>query len=119
MLYTLLGLCVLFGVAALCRFLTAISSREGSDTSKLEAFRMLSEFSAEDVQHLKEENAVMRNLLLDMVENEASLFEVTDPAERSRRSKCRIARRRELFGEAVMVLDKDAAPRVRIALLTE
>jgi hypothetical protein len=51
---------------------------------------------------------VMRNLLIDMVENEASLAHATQmsEAEKTRAMEARTHRRRELFGEAIAALQK-------------
>lgn len=86
---------------------------------RVTARRLLDELRADDIAGLKEQNAVMRNLLLDIVENEASLVGVGSDAlgEQSRRYKDRLARRRELYGEAVVLLDGDAAPVIRIRVL--
>ena len=63
-----------------------------------------------EVMHLREQNMVMRNLLLDMVENEAS-FETNQPkTEQARAFSARIQRRREIFGEAVFVLQQGERP---------
>ncbi len=59
-----------------------------------------------EIESLREENGVMRNLLIDIVENEASLAnaaEMTD-AQRSHALKARTQRRRELFGEALLAI---------------
>jgi hypothetical protein len=71
----------------------------------------------EEMKRLQEESTVMRNILLDMVENEASLMginEQTPPAVKSRRLEARTARRRELFGEAMVVLQKGPPRQIRI-----
>jgi len=119
MLYTFLGLCALIGAAASCRFLAARISAVDCDLWELEARRLLGDLRADEVETLKEENAIMRNLLLDIVENEASLANCNSAAERTLRSKQRTARRRELFGEAIVLLDKSAAPKIRLPQLTQ
>ncbi len=57
---------------------------------------------------LREENGVMRNLLIDMVENEASLAVATrmSEVERNRAINARTTRRKEVFGEAILVLQQ-------------
>ncbi len=61
-----------------------------------------------EIGSLKEENGVMRNLLIDMVENEASLAKAAEmtEAQRSRAITARTRRRRELFGEALLAIRK-------------
>jgi len=61
-----------------------------------------------ELYRLREENGVMRNLLIDMVENEASLADATtmSEVERTRATNARTLRRREVFGEAILVLQQ-------------
>lgn len=61
---------------------------------------------AVEVLDLREENGVMRNLLLDIAENEATANVVNDLPEQilTRISSNRIARRRELLAEVDAVL---------------
>ncbi len=61
-----------------------------------------------ELYRLREENGVMRNLLIDMVENEASLADATtmSEVERTRAANARTLRRREVFGEAILVLQQ-------------
>lgn len=112
MIYVVLGIVVLIVAFAACRHLA--SRVHLADNDLLEARELLEDLRADEIDHLKEENAVMRNLLLDFVENEASLANISCPMERSLRGRSRIARRRELFGEAVVFLDKSAAPTIKI-----
>ncbi|PZM10884.1 hypothetical protein [Rhizobium tubonense] len=61
------------------------------------------------LNRLKEENVVMRNLLIDMIENETSVPTATSspPSEEQARAiNARIRRRREIFGEAIFVLQQ-------------
>lgn len=61
---------------------------------------------ASEVMDLREENGVMRNLLMDIAENEATAKVVNDLPEQvlTRISSNRIARRRELLAEVDAVL---------------
>jgi hypothetical protein len=61
---------------------------------------------ATEVLDLREENGVMRNLLMDIAENEATANVVNDLPEQvmTRISSNRIARRRELLAEVDAVL---------------
>jgi hypothetical protein len=63
-----------------------------------------------EVMHLREQNAVMRNLLLDMVENETSVATDQTKSEQARALSARTKRRREIFGEAVFVLQQNERP---------
>ncbi len=61
-----------------------------------------------ELYRLREENGVMRNLLIDMVENEASLADATtmSEVERTRAANAQTLRRREVFGEAILLLQQ-------------
>jgi hypothetical protein len=61
-----------------------------------------------ELLHLREQNGVLRNLLIDMLENEGSVAPALtkSPTEQDRVMKGRIQRRREIFGEAVFVLQQ-------------
>ena len=65
-----------------------------------------------EMQEIREANAVMRNLLIDMVENEASAAPTDiQTADQERAYKLRHQRRREIFGEAVFVLQRTEGAR--------
>ena len=66
-----------------------------------------------ELDNLREQNLVMRNLLIDMLENEGTvaLVATTTPAEQERAIKARIHRRREIFGEAVFALQQISSSR--------
>ncbi|MGO6895442.1 hypothetical protein ACCT15_16205 [Rhizobium ruizarguesonis] len=61
---------------------------------------------ARELARLREDNGVMRNLLIDIVENDANprILATVSPEEKSRLRADRIKRHRELFAEAVFVL---------------
>jgi hypothetical protein len=61
-----------------------------------------------ELVRLREENGVMRNLLIDMVENEASLPVAAKMSEvqRNRAINARTKRRKEVLGEAILVLQQ-------------
>jgi len=86
---------------------------------ELFARRAADSTAAEVLDELREENLVMRNLIFDMVENEASLMKARTSEERARCHVSRVSRRRELFGEAVVILDRSAGPIVHIPHLVE
>ena len=113
--YLVFGLAI--ALVILCFTLRRVKTRARENdrqSLELEARQMLGDFCSEDVEHLREENAIMRNLLLDIIENEASLANTRCPVELRLRSINRTARRRELFGEAVVFLDRSAAPEIRL-----
>ncbi|NKL21816.1 hypothetical protein [Rhizobium leguminosarum] len=110
MLPILLVICAAISTFFIARFFAA---RTRLSEKAIE--QMISEKLAESpltvqLAHLREENGVMRNLLIDMVENEASLATAAEMTEfqRSQAVISRTVRRRELFGEALLVLRKTA-----------
>ncbi|MDZ7872469.1 MAG: hypothetical protein U5N27_04410 [Rhizobium sp.] len=62
-----------------------------------------------ELSHFKEQNAVMRNLLLDLVENEASIAGIVSETDKAVALNARTQRRREIFGEAVFLLQQTAS----------
>ncbi|MGB8286577.1 hypothetical protein ELI48_11530 [Rhizobium ruizarguesonis] len=106
MLYLCLAVCAMFLTFSFGRYLSARTrlvekTIDETITRKLSASPIKIELA-----RLKEENGVMRNLLTDMVENEASLAQAShmSEADRARAIDSRTARRREIFGEALLVL---------------
>ncbi|WP_426231729.1 hypothetical protein [Pararhizobium sp. DWP3-4] len=61
-----------------------------------------------ELSRLREQNGVMRNLLIDMLENEGPVVSAVakTPSEQDRAAKARVQRRREIFGEAVFALQQ-------------
>jgi hypothetical protein len=108
MLLLSLSLCAMVCTFVVARFF-AVKTRfvekniDAAITRKLSA----SPFNVE-INRLREQNGVMRNLLIDMLENEGTvvLDATTTPAEQERAMKARIQRRREIFGEAVFALQQ-------------
>lgn len=117
MFYVVLSLC-----AVICTFFfsrhQAVKTRlVEKNINEVIARKLLTSKHSVELNRLRDENGVMRNLIIDMVENEASLMGISDktPAEEAtRRVNARGQRRRELFAEAVVVLDRVKKPMVRI-----
>ncbi|TAY27691.1 hypothetical protein ELH93_28610 (plasmid) [Rhizobium leguminosarum] len=105
-LYLCLTLCAMFLTFSVGRYLSA-KTRLVQKTIDETIARKLSVSPIKiELARLKEENGVMRNLLTDMVENEASLAQASymSEAAKARAIEARTSRRREIFGEALLVL---------------
>jgi hypothetical protein len=100
-----LGVCTFF----VARFF-AVKTRLVEKTIEETIARKLAAASPKvEIVRLKEENGVMKNLLRDMVENEASSpGAMVKPTveERDRIARIKALRRREIFGEAIYVLQQ-------------
>jgi hypothetical protein len=110
MFYLALGLCAFVCTVALVRFLHARTRLSEQDMEALIGRKLRTSNFAKQLNHLQEENAVMRNLLKDFVENEASVAVIsrqTPLVDKSRLLKARELRRREVFGEAIHLLDAE------------
>jgi hypothetical protein len=110
MFYLALGLCAFVCTVALVRFLHARTRLSEQDMEALIGRKLRTSNFAKQLNHLQEENAVMRNLLKDFVENEASVAVIsrqTPLVDKSRLLKARELRRREIFGEAIHLLDAE------------
>ncbi|NNH43728.1 hypothetical protein HLI03_19045 [Rhizobium laguerreae] len=106
MLYLCLALCAMFLTFSVGRHLAA-KTRLVEKTIEETIARKLSVSPINiELARLKEENGVMRNLLIDMVENETSLSQTThmSTADKARAENSRRLRRREIFGEAIFTL---------------
>lgn len=108
MFYLFLALCVLISTFFIGRFFAAKTRLVETAIEKtIERMLSTSPMNSELVR-LREENGVMRNLLIDMVENEASLAGATrmSEIERNRAVNARTVRRKEVFGEAILLLQQ-------------
>ncbi|MBY5667379.1 hypothetical protein HFO33_34285 [Rhizobium leguminosarum] len=106
MLYLCLALCAMFLTFSVGRYLAA-RTRLVEKTIEETIARKLSVSPINiELARLKEENGVMRNLLIDMVENETSPSQTTQmsTADKARAENSRRLRRREIFGEAIFTL---------------
>lgn len=106
MLYLCLAFCAMFLIFSVGRYLAA-RTRLVEKTIQETIARKLSVSPINiELARLKEENGVMRNLLIDMVENETSISQTTQmsTADKARAEKSRRLRRREIFGEAIFTL---------------
>lgn len=103
-----LSLCAMVCTFFIARFFAAKTRLVESNIEAAIA-RKLSTYSVHgELNRLREQNGVMRNLLIDMLENEGSVAQTgaTTLAEQERSMKARIQRRREIFGETVFALQQ-------------
>ncbi|MGO7689953.1 hypothetical protein ACC696_35655 [Rhizobium ruizarguesonis] len=121
MLYLCLALCTMFLTFSVGRYLSA-RTRLVEKTIDETIARKLSESPIKiELARMKEENGVMRNLLIDMVENETSISQTThmSKADKARAVNSLMLRRREIFSEAIFTLQhtqnaKITAPYLKI-----
>jgi hypothetical protein len=121
MLYLCLALCAMFLTFFVGRFFSAKTRLVERTIDETIARKLSASPINIELARLKEENGVMRNLLIDMVENEASLAQAThmSEAEKARAMNSRALRRREIFGEAIFALQhmgdaRNSAPNLQI-----
>lgn len=106
MLYAALFLCVLVSTFLFGRFIAAKTRLVEKDIENTIARKISKSSLNVELLRLKEENGVLRNLLLDMVENEASVAKAAPqtPGQKNLAMSARTQRRREIFGEAIFAL---------------
>jgi hypothetical protein len=121
MLYLCLALCAMIFTFFVGRFLSAKTRLVETTIDDTIARKLSASPISIELARLKEENGVMRNLLIDMVENEASLAQATNlsEADKVRAMNSRTLRRREIFGEAIFALQhtgnaQNSAPNLKI-----
>lgn len=117
MFYVVISLCAVASTFFLARYLAVKTRLVEKDINEVIARKLLTSKHSVELKRLQDENGVMRNLIIDMVENEASLMgmsEKTPADEATRRVNARGHRRRELFAEAVVVLDRVKKPSARV-----
>ena len=103
MIYFIFALCALVATFFACRYYVAKTVLVEDEIDKAIARRFLSSEKALELAKLREENAVIRNLLLDLLENEAVF--PAQPATVSkddlrRMSATKIQRYREILAES-------------------
>ncbi len=116
MLYVVVALSIIVSTFFVGRFFAAKTRLVEQAIEAAIARKVSMSPMAIELGHLKEQNCVMRNLLIDMLENEGSVTPpaTKTPAEHDRAVKARIRRRREIFGEAVFLLQQSGHPRSKI-----
>ena len=107
MLYVIVAICALVITFYVCRYYATKTLPLEQDIEKAIARKFATSSKAIELAKLQEENAVMRNLLLDLLENEAAL-----PIQRAsvsqddlvRMKTVKIQRYREILAESQHVL---------------
>ncbi len=106
MLSSVIALCAVVVTFSIARYFVAKSRLVDTKLDEIISQKLSQSEYVRELSRLREENGVMRNLLIDMVENEAlptDTAKMSEP-ERTRVMKARIQRRREVFGEALLTL---------------
>lgn len=113
MLYVTLFLCVIVSTFLLSRYIAAKTRLVEHDIDKAISRKLSKSPLNVEVLRLKEENGVLRNLLLDMVENEASGVKAAPQTQDQKNllMSARLQRRREIFGEAIFALQQAGGSR--------
>lgn len=108
MLYLSLSLSIIICTFFVARFFAAKTRYMENDIDATIARKLSTSPVSVEMRRLTEENGVLRNLLIDMVENEASVPRQTSKTanEVDLAMKARTERRREIFGEAVFTLQQ-------------
>ncbi|KAA0684821.1 hypothetical protein DTW90_35785 [Neorhizobium sp. P12A] len=119
--YVILALCAVVCTFFLARLLVAKTCLVEKAIEDTIARKLSAAAPKVELERLREENGVMRNLLIDMVENEgasSSAKSQMSAAESKQAMNARMQRRREIFGEAVYLLRQTEKSRtgVRIAI---
>jgi hypothetical protein len=110
MIYILFAVCVIAATLAFCRYYASKTRLVEKEIEKVIARKFASSDQAIMIAKLRDDNAVMRNLLLDLVENEAVLPTSQPPATSAVWTQVRDAkmqRYREILAENVHVLQRD------------
>ncbi|WP_426122806.1 hypothetical protein [Pararhizobium sp. PWRC1-1] len=114
MLYLSISLSIIICTFFIARFLAATTRLVEKDINATIARKLSTSPVSADMRRLTEENGVLRNLLIDMVENEASVPRQTSETanEVKLAIEARTRRRREIFGEAVFTLQQAGKSRI-------
>lgn len=111
MFYPIIAVCVLVVTFFVARYLASKTRLVEKAIDDAISRKLASSRVKNDLTRLNEENAMMRNLLIDLVENEGSVAIAMAPDDAARAFNLRTQRRREIFGEAVFLLQQTANPR--------
>lgn len=109
MFYVIVAICALVTTFYVCRYYAAKALLVEQDIERAIARKFASSGKAIELANLKEENAVMRNLLLDLLENETSLptqLPTVSKDDILRIKTDKIQRYREILAESQHVLQR-------------
>jgi uncharacterized protein YdcH (DUF465 family) len=109
MLYLILGLCAMVATVVHVSYWFKKHRLLDQEIDRAIQSKIMASPQMAELVHLREERMVMRNLLHDILDNETSLRLVTPEMsddDKMRLMNLRNQRRRELFGESLLVLGK-------------
>lgn len=114
MLYVLIAICVVIATLFISRHYAIKTRLNEKQIDKVIARKLAATDYVLELSRLREENAVMRNLLLDLVENEAHI-PVSQPsasqADLAALRNTKVQRYREILAESLHVLQqRDSQP---------
>lgn len=106
MLPLVIVVCILVATFLCARYYVVKARLTSSELDKVIADKLAQSDHRRLVARLEEENSIMRNLLLDMVENNTNtrILAAESPMEKSRLQADRMSRNREIVAEAAFVL---------------
>lgn len=108
--------CVIAATIALVHYLTTKTRLAEKMIDQAIGRRLSSTPVMTELVKTREENAVMRNLLIDLVENETStaarMVDAT-PADQRRHASSRVQRYKEILSEAAYVVQRSGAPGIK------
>lgn len=122
MFYLVLGLCAAIVTFFVARYFAVKTRLVEKTINETIARKLLTSKHSAELQRLREENGVMRNLLVDMLENEASVTAVNQSASSTEKQRVVSAiaqRRREIFAEAMYTLQHSEKKGARASNLAE
>ena len=105
--------CVIAATIALVHYLTTKTRLAEKMIDQAIGRRLSSTPVMTELVKTREENAVMRNLLIDLVENETSTaarMVGATPADQRRHASLRVQRYKEILSEAAYVVQRSGAP---------
>jgi hypothetical protein len=106
--YFLTALALIVAAFAICRYYWSKTRLVEKEIEKVIARKFASGEHGVMIAKLREDNAIMRNLLLDLVENEAVSTPTAFSADRAQVRDSKIQRYREILAETVSFLQRDA-----------
>lgn len=115
MFYVIVAICALVTAFFVCRYYAAKTLIAEKDIEKAIERKFASSGKAIELANVREENAVMRNLLLDLLENEAALpmhHASVSKDDIIRMKTTKIQRYREILAESHHVLQRRQASHV-------
>ncbi len=119
--YVILSLCAVVCTFFIARFLAAKTPFVEKAIEDTIARKLSTAPLKIELDRLREENDVMRNLLIDMVENEGvsgSAKSQMSAAESKQAMNARMQRRREIFGEAIYLRQQTDKSRSGLGMAT-